>query len=78
MRETCYAVTAPDLRSARATLERAPGVRSVETSGPTLHLFADPDTALPRIPGAEYREIVPSLEDVFIAHVRQEDANRAA
>jgi ABC-2 type transport system ATP-binding protein len=78
VRETCYAVTAPDLRSARATLERVPGVRSVETSGPTLHLFADPGTALPQIPGAEYREIVPSLEDVFIAHVRQEDANRAA
>src|SRR5947209_15346765 len=67
VRETCYAVTAPDLRGARATLERVPGVRSVETSGPTLHLFADPGTALPRIPGAEYREIVPSLEDVFIA-----------
>ncbi len=81
--EVCYEVTAPDPRALRVVLENQPGVLSVEASGPTLHLFADPRAIdLSRIrgvaPAAEFREIVPSLEDVFIAEVRKQEASRAA
>lgn len=78
MPETCYEVIAPDLRAARALLERAPGVKSVEPAGPTLHLFADPGAQLPQIEGAEFRPITPSLEDIFIAQARRAEENRAA
>jgi ABC-2 type transport system ATP-binding protein len=81
--EVCYEVTAPDPRAARAALGEEPGVVGVEPSGPALHLFADPRVAdLSRLqraaPGAEFRQIVPSLEDVFIAEVRKQEAAHAA
>lgn len=84
MPEECYEVAARDRQAAREQLARQPGVVSVEPSGATLHLFLDPAvTSVERLrataPGAEFRRITPSLEDVFIAQVRkQEAAARAA
>jgi ABC-2 type transport system ATP-binding protein len=83
IREQCFEVTGGDLRAARLALEGQPGVVSVERSGPALHLFADPGTAdLSRlkeaVPDSEFHQIVPSLEDVFIAEVRKQEAARAA
>jgi drug efflux transport system ATP-binding protein len=82
IREPCFEVTAPDLRSTRLALEKQPDVVSVERSGPVLHLFVDPNTDVSRLkeaaPGAEFRPIVPSLEDVFIAEVRKQESARAA
>jgi ABC-2 type transport system ATP-binding protein len=83
IRELCFEVTAPDLRSARLALENQPGVVSIERTGPALHLFVDPDAAdLSRLKeaaaDAEFRQIVPSLEDVFIAEVHKQESARAA
>jgi ABC-2 type transport system ATP-binding protein len=82
--ETCYEVVADDQRGAREFLSRQPGVVSVEASGPTLHLFLDQGATSPdRLSGAaereglgrtEFREIAPSLEDVFIALIRKQEA----
>jgi ABC-2 type transport system ATP-binding protein len=83
MREVCYEVTTPDLRNTRLALEKQSGVVSIERSGATLHLFIDP--AVTNVEGlkqavadAEFRQIVPSLEDVFIAEVRKQEMARAA
>ena len=81
--EVCYEVTSADPRAVRGALEKEPGVLSVEASGPALHLFADPRVAdLAQLqgaaPGAEFRQIVPSLEDVFIAEVRKQESAHAA
>jgi hypothetical protein len=47
-----------------------------------LHLFLNPKItsveALASSAGFEFQEILPSLEDVFIAHIRKEEAARAA
>jgi ABC-2 type transport system ATP-binding protein len=87
MAEVCYEVTAPDRRAAREFLEQQPGILSVEASGPTVHLFLKPGaTSADKLAGAlnakglgpaEFREITPSLEDVFIALVRKEEAVHA-
>jgi ABC-2 type transport system ATP-binding protein len=83
MPELCYEVRAADPRKARLALAKASGVVSVEPSGSALHLFLDPQRTSEedlrnRVPGAEFRRIVPSLEDVFIAQIRKEEAARAA
>ena len=87
MAEVCYEVTVPDRRAAREFLEKLPGIVSVEASGPTLHLFLLPrETSPDRLSAAlnakglgpvEFHEIVPSLEDVFIALIRKEEAAHA-
>jgi ABC-2 type transport system ATP-binding protein len=81
--EVCYEVEAPDLRAAQKFFQGCAGVLSVEPAGSTLHLFLS--TALASAADLEqsfeaaglgraaFREIVPSLEDVFIALVRQAD-----
>jgi hypothetical protein len=84
MAEVCYEVTAPDRRAARKFLEQSPGILRVEASGPTLHLFLKPrETSADKLAAAlnakglgpaEFREITPSLEDVFIALIRKEEA----
>ena len=83
IRELCFEVIAPDLRATRAALEKQPGVVSVAGSGPALHLFLDPQTTdvtrlKEAVPDSDFRQIVPSLEDVFIAEVRKQEAARAA
>jgi hypothetical protein len=79
LHEVCYEARAADLRPLREVLRKVEGVTSVEPAGASLHLFADsrraPLEVLKRAaPGAEFRQITPSLEDVFIALVRKEEA----
>jgi ABC-2 type transport system ATP-binding protein len=80
--EACYRITSPDNRKTRGILERQPGVLAVQPMGADLHLFVEPGTTTPeKLTSAtpfEYHEIEPSLEDVFIALVREQEALRAA
>jgi ABC-2 type transport system ATP-binding protein len=81
MEETCFEVQTTDLRAAREILEKSPGVVGVEPAGAVLHLFLSPSKtsaevlratlAARGLEGAVLRQIVPSLEDVFIALVRK-------
>lgn len=84
LEEECYEVTSADTRAAREFLERQPGVLSAEPAGSSAHLFlrtgetsaAALETAVAEKLGqrAQFRRIVPSLEDVFIALIRKEEA----
>jgi ABC-2 type transport system ATP-binding protein len=72
----CYEVQAADQRAARFLLETCAGVVSVQPSGSTLHLFLDPARTSPEVlaravPQAAFKPITPSLEDVFIARMRE-------
>ena len=73
--ETCYEVATADHHAAREYLKRQPGVVSVEVSGATLHALvspgSSPESLQQGLPGAAFRQIEPSLEDVFIALVGQ-------
>src|ERR1700736_3828741 len=70
-------------RAAKQGLQSAEGVVSVELSGASLHLFLSPAKttveALQNILNnhnrgpAEFRPIVPSLEDVFIAMIHKSE-----
>ena len=81
MEEICYQVECPRPREARAWLQTADGVVSVEPSGAALHLFLEPartsaetlEKALTDrgLGPSRLMRIVPSLEDVFIAMVRK-------
>lgn len=83
--ETCYEVEASDQRAAREVLQSQPGVFAVEPYGAKLHLFLSPGEASPEdlkralsarnIEAAELREIVPSLEDVFIGLIQKPEAH---
>jgi len=80
--ETCYRITSPDNRKTREILERQPGVLTVLPMGVDLHLFVEPAITSPEklasVTPFEYQQIEPSLEDVFIALVREQEAPRAA
>ena len=80
--EACYHITSPDNRKTREILERQPGVLTVQPMGADMHLFVEPGTTTPeKLTSAtpfEYHKIEPSLEDVFIALVREQEAPRAA
>ncbi|MCI0485200.1 MAG: ABC transporter ATP-binding protein [Blastocatellia bacterium] len=81
LEEKCYEVSSLDQRAVREVLENLDGVVSVTPAGATLHLFLSPsETSIANlekaldergIKGAEFKEIVPSLEDVFIALARK-------
>ena len=76
LEETCYEIESPDPRAARARLQSVPGVLSVEPAGSTLHVFLEPHRTTPQalqgeIGPSTFRQIVPSLEDVFIAMIRK-------
>jgi hypothetical protein len=74
-------VLASDPRAARIVLRDVPGVLGVEAAGASLHLFLTPDRTSPEalrqilekggFGGSSLRPISPSLEDVFIARVRE-------
>ena len=76
-----YEVHASDPRAARMALQHVPGVLGVETAGASLHLFLTPERTSPEalrqtlekggFGGSSFRPIAPSLEDVFIARVRE-------
>jgi ABC-2 type transport system ATP-binding protein len=81
--ERCYEVTAPDQRAAREFLEQQPGVASVEPSGSALHVFLESSAPADKLAAAvnakglgpaAFHEITPSLEDIFIALIRKEEA----
>jgi ABC-2 type transport system ATP-binding protein len=78
LKEVCYEIETSDQRAARTLLASQPGVLSVEPYGAKLHLFLAPGQwpdslqAVLNQP-ATFRVIVPSLEDVFIAHVRKSE-----
>jgi ABC-2 type transport system ATP-binding protein len=80
--ETCYQIRSSDNRALRERLAKEPGVLAAEPSGAYLHLFLDKSKttveALSAKEGFEFQEITPSLEDVFIALIRKEEAARAA
>ncbi len=80
--ETCYQIRSSDNRALRQRLTKEPGVLTAEPSGAYLHLFVDPKItsveALASKEHFEYEEILPSLEDVFIALIRKEEAAHAA
>lgn len=79
----CYEVRAANQRAARELLQRSEGVVSVEFFGSVLHLVLDaartsPDTLMLELERAgrgpaSFRNIAPSLEDVFIAMKRAAD-----
>jgi drug efflux transport system ATP-binding protein len=81
MPEHCYQVEAPDPRAAREVLLKSEGVLCAEPSGATLHLFlssarTSPEELRRQLENqgngpAVFQRIMPSLEDVFIAHVRK-------
>ena len=80
LEETCYEIATRDQRAAREILQSQAGVLSVEPAGAKLHLFAAPGVspealrhalAASAIAVEDFREIVPSLEDVFIELVRK-------
>jgi ABC-2 type transport system ATP-binding protein len=72
MDEVCYEVSNGDLKSLREKLRAAAGVLSAESSGATLHVFADRSVDMAAMAhGATLKEIEPSLEDVFIALIRK-------
>jgi len=82
LEEHCYQIRASDNRVLRERLAKEPGVLAAEPSGAYLHLFLNRKItsveALASAAGFEWQEILPSLEDVFIAHIRKEGASRAA
>ncbi len=85
LEEPCFDVVTPDRRAAKAFLDKAAGVLSVEPAGPSLHLFLVPgDTTADRLREAldgnglgpaSLIPMQPSLEDVFIALVRKAGAD---
>lgn len=80
MDEICYEVTAQDQRGMRAFVQGSPGILSVEPFGITLHVFLEPGISPAFLEnatyGAIYKQITPSLEDVFIAMVRKTERTK--
>jgi ABC-2 type transport system ATP-binding protein len=81
LEETCYELVTSNARAAREILAGLSGVLSVEPSGASLHLFLDAERRSPAsvekelaghgISLASIRQIMPSLEDVFIALIHK-------
>jgi ABC-2 type transport system ATP-binding protein len=80
--EHVFQVQSTDRRKTIELLEKQPGVLTVQPAGADLHLFLDEKITSPEklveITPFSYRPILPSLEDVFIALSRKEEAPRAA
>jgi ABC-2 type transport system ATP-binding protein len=68
--EKTWEVRAEDLRATRAALRGRPGVLAVEPAGASLHVFTAADVSIEDL---DARVIVPSIEDVFIAHIRRRE-----
>lgn len=85
--EKCFELRTKDNRAARALMQAQPGVLSADPSGAAVHVFADPALVtvdlIESLVGragfgpAVVREIVPSLEDMFIALVRKGESRAA-
>lgn len=80
----CFAVDTGDKRGARRALQAMPGVLAAEPAGADLHLYLDQQGAnaehiRSELAGAGFapvdlRPLDPSLEDVFIAAIAQEES----
>ena len=68
--EITWEVQSADLRTTRAALRNRRGVLAVEPAGASLHIFTEAAFTPENL---EARIIVPSLEDVFIAHMRRRE-----
>jgi ABC-2 type transport system ATP-binding protein len=77
-----FKIASPDHRKTREVLQTQHGVLSVLPAGDELRLIVDERSAsaeeLTAITPFTWHRIAPSLEDVFIALVRQEEVSRAA
>jgi ABC-2 type transport system ATP-binding protein len=77
----CYEVVADDVRGFRTHLQLDERVISAEPFGVALHVFlkSGAPAGLLRDPnfGSQYREITPSLEDVFISTVQNSEQGKA-
>jgi ABC-2 type transport system ATP-binding protein len=78
LHQACYEVETTSPKQDRERLKRQPGVESVEVYGAALHVLASPehfslDNVQRELPQATFRQVVPSLEDVFISVVRAEE-----
>jgi ABC-2 type transport system ATP-binding protein len=73
----------PDVYDAMQKLEHMEGITDVALFGGGLHVTAaDPTTAIPQIRGTlgnviTLEQIVPSMEDVFVAMIEEEDRKAA-
>jgi ABC-2 type transport system ATP-binding protein len=80
--EAVYQISSPDRRKTIQILEEQPGVLTVQPTGADMHLFLDPHLTSPdqlaHLTPFSFRPIVPTLEDVFIALSRKEEAQSAA
>ena len=79
---TTYSVTGDELTALATELEKSPGVDSVAPFGTSLHVSGRDRTALEAAvtrhrsdPKLAWREIEPSLEDVFIGLMGQAKDN---
>jgi ABC-2 type transport system ATP-binding protein len=77
----CYEVVARDVRGFREQLLHDERVISAEPFGVALHVFLRDGVGAGLLRdakfGSEYKEITPSLEDVFIATVQKTDEDKA-
>jgi ABC-2 type transport system ATP-binding protein len=82
LEETVFIIKTADAQKTLELLERQPGVLTIQPAGADLHMFLDPHLTSPEKLAAvtpfQFHPIVPSLEDVFIALSRKEEAPRAA
>jgi ABC-2 type transport system ATP-binding protein len=81
-KDSCYRIESGNLRQTRQALRLQPGVLTVQPSGSDLHLFIDGRITtveqLAKVTPFTHERIQPSLEDVFIALVRDKEPLRAA
>lgn len=72
-----YNIKGDDPRNLREVLEKQPGVLAVQPTGAVLRLYVDERRVsaeqLTRVTPFTWQRVAPSLEDVFIAMVRQEE-----
>src|ERR1700722_9921381 len=77
-----YDIHSEDERNTRQILETQPGVLAVQPTGAKLRLYVDVKTtsaeSLTAVTPFTWQRVAPSLEDVFIALVRQEEVTHAA
>lgn len=74
LRERCLEVRSLDLRATRDQLRVHPAVLSADLAGCSLHVLVSGEVSLEELgriaPEAQFREILPSIEDIFIATIR--------
>jgi ABC-2 type transport system ATP-binding protein len=76
LRTRTFSAQAPDKRAARATLQQTPGVLGAEPAGAALHVYLEESASAPDVEaasGVRLERIEPTLEDAFIALIRQEE-----